>query len=224
MQYLHVFLCAVGSFIALFLLTKLIGNRQVSQLNMFDYINGITIGSIAAEMATSLEDDFLLPLLAMVIYASLTFIISIMTSKSLKIRRFFSGKPMVLLQNGQLYYKNFSKSKLDLSEFLTECRENGYFNIAELQTAVMEPNGKISFMPRAMCRPTTARDLNVKLDEEKPVISVIMDGKVIDENLHYTGNNMIWLEKQLKQSGFDRPEQVFLATCDSSNNLSVYGK
>lgn len=93
MDLLNIALTSIGSIIVLFLLTKLIGNRQMSELNMFDYINGITIGSIAAEMATSLEGDFLKPLLAMIIYGVVTVLISILANKNIKLRRFSMVKP-----------------------------------------------------------------------------------------------------------------------------------
>ena len=104
MDLLNVALTSIGSIIVLFLLTKLIGNRQMSELNMFDYINGITIGSIAAEMATSLEDDFLKPLLAMIIYGVVTVLISILANKNIKLRRFLNGKTLVLYKNNRILY------------------------------------------------------------------------------------------------------------------------
>lgn len=105
MELLNIFLASIGSIIALFILTKLIGNKQVSQLSLFDYVNGITIGSIAAEMATSLENDFLKPLTAMVIYASSTIVISYVSCKSEKLRKLFQGSSLILYQNGNLYKK-----------------------------------------------------------------------------------------------------------------------
>ena len=126
---------SLGSLVALFILTKLMGNKEMSQLSMFDYIIGITIGSIAAEMSTALEDDFMQPLVAMIVYAVVAVIISIVSNKSLKIRRIIYGNSLILLDNGELYRKNFKKAKLDINEFLTQCRTNGYFNINDIQTA-----------------------------------------------------------------------------------------
>ena len=103
MDLLNIALTSIGSIIVLFLLTKLIGNRQMSELNMFDYINGITIGSIAAEMATSLEGDFLKPLLAMIIYGVVTVLISILANKNIKLRRFFNGKTLILYKSPYRY-------------------------------------------------------------------------------------------------------------------------
>lgn len=210
------------SIIALFFLTKMIGNRQVSQLSLFDYINGITIGSIAAELATSLETDVLKPLTAMVIYALATLIVSIINSKSLKFRRFAMGRPIVLMEDGKIYARNLNKARVDLSEMQMQMRGMGYFNLDEVQTVVMEPNGRISVMPRAECRPVNPRDLGLEPSVEKPVTNVIMDGVVLRRNLQFTGNNEQWLRNRLAELGIADPERVFLATCDQNNVLSVY--
>jgi uncharacterized membrane protein YcaP (DUF421 family) len=142
MDFIKISVLSLTSLIVLFILTKLMGNKEMSQLSMFDYIIGITIGSIAAEMSTALEDEFWQPLLAMFIYALVSIIISFISSKSLKFRRIVTGTTLVLLDNGKLYYKNFKKAKLDLDEFLMLCRVNGYFNLSDIQTALLESNGK----------------------------------------------------------------------------------
>ncbi len=224
MELLNVALSSIASIIALFILTKIIGNRQLSELNMFDYINGITIGSIAAEMATSLEGDFLLPLLAMVIYACAAVLISYVASKSEKMRRFFTGRSLILLNNNKMYKENFKKAKIDLAEFLTQCRINGFFDLNEVQTAVFETNGRISFMPKAQERPVTPKDLSIPMQAEKPAVTVITDGLVLSGNLHYTGNDMQWLQKQLTSFGISRTEDVFLAMVDGNNKLNAYIK
>ena len=118
----HILFTSLFSIIVLFLLAKLMGNRQVSQMSMFDYVNGITIGSIAAEFATSLEDDYWMPLTAMVVYGVTAALISYITCKSMAARKFINGKPVVLYENGKLYEKNLAAAKLDINEFLTQCR------------------------------------------------------------------------------------------------------
>lgn len=224
MDLLKVVWLSLGSLLALFILTKLMGNKEMSQLSMFDYIIGITIGSIAAEMATALESDFMQPLLAMVIYAVVSLLISFVSYKSLKINRFLSGPSLILLDNGELYRNNLKKAKLDLSEFLVQCRTNGYFNLSDIQTAILEPNGKISFLPKSEKRPATPSDLNISPPVDMVVVNVILDGQVLKENLYHTGNDELWLEKQLVSQGIQNVSDVYLATCDCNNNLSVYMK
>lgn len=224
MEILHVFLVSVGSFVALFLLTKLMGDRQMSQLSMFDYINGITIGSIAAEMATSLEDDFMKPLTAMAVYALLVILLAIVSNKSLKFRKFVEGEPLLLFDNGKLYRNNLKKAKMDLNEFLTQCRNSGYFDLNNIQTAILESNGKISFLPKAQQRPATPADFNLSPNQDKLVTNIILDGNIMEENLRSTGNDEAWLRKQLEIQGVSKIPEIFLATCDCNNKLSVYIK
>lgn len=224
MDILKIVSLSFGSLVILFILTKLMGNREMSQLTMFDYIVGITIGSIAAEMSTSLENNFMEPVVAMIVYGLVTVFISYITCRSLSLRRFFSGKSRILLDNGKLYRKNFKSAKLDLNEFLMECRINGYFNLTDIQTAILEPNGRVSFLPKSLKRPATPEDLNLSPSIENVVINVILDGVLLKENLAKTGNNINWLENNLKEQGINDMKKVFLATCDNQNNLSVYVK
>lgn len=224
MSVLNIILSSIGSIIALFAITKLIGNKQMSQLSMFDYINGITIGSIAAEMATSLEGDFLYPLTAMLIYAAAAVIYSYINLKSVKSRRFLMGRSVIILKNGNLYVNNLKKAHLDLSEFLIQCRLNGFFDLNEIELAIFEPNGAVSFLPKSEKRPVNNDDLKLQPDRAEPCINVIMSGKILHENLKYMGKTPEWLEKQLKTRRIDNIADVFLATLTESNRLEVFVK
>lgn len=224
MDVLYIILLSLFSLIVLFFLTKLIGYRQMSEMSMFDYVSGITIGSIAAEMATSLEDSFLEPLTAMIVYGLATVLLAVSANKNMAIRRFISGSPYVLLNNGKLYEDNFKKAHVDLSEFLVQCRLNGFFDLSELQAAILEENGKISFLPKAANRPATPTDLNLKPEEEVLVPTYIMDGHILTENLHHSGKDEIWLKKQLAAHGCPDVRNIFLATGNQNNTLNVYEK
>ncbi len=223
MDLLFVACTSVGSLLMLFILTKIMGNKQMSQLSMFDYIVGITIGSISAEMATNLE-EFEKPLLAMVIYALFSVLISYANYKSIVLRRFLTGKSLVLFEDGKLYEGNLKKARIDVDEFLMLCRNQGYFNIAQLQSAILEPNGKISFLPLSKERPATPKDMNLTPPDEKPAINVIIDGHIMQENLMFAGKNEEWLNKQLKTQRVQSISEIFLATCDSEGTLIVYPK
>ncbi|MGN1193092.1 MAG: DUF421 domain-containing protein [Dorea sp.] len=223
-EILYIIALSLGSVIALFILTKLMGYRQMSQMSMFDYINGITIGSIAAEMATSLEENYVQPLTAMIVYALAAILLSWLSSRSIKARRVIEGKPLVLLNNGELYWENLKKAKIDVNEFLVQCRVNGYFDVSKLETAVLEGDGKISFLPKAAERPVTPSDLNLSAQQDYMVANVILDGKIMEENLRHTGNDEKWLKNQIKGQGAENVEDVLLATCDTSNQVTVFLK
>lgn len=219
---LKIIILSLVSEIELFILTKLMGNKEMSQLSMFDYIIGITIGSIAAEMATSLENNFFEPLIAMIVYTVISIGISIMSYKSIKFRRFVYGNSLILLDNGELYKKNFKTAKLDLNEFLVQCRTNGYFSLNDIQTAILESNGKISFLPKSSKRPIVPKDLNINTNQESLETNIILDGHILLENLKSTGNDIMWLTKNLAKKNISNESEVFLATCDSENNLTIF--
>ena len=213
MAILNVILLSLGSLIALFILTKLMGYRQMSEMSMFDYINGITIGSIAAELAASWGEEFWKWTIALVIYGLATFLLSLATDRSIKARRFIAGKPIPLYENGQLLDQNFRRAKLDLNEFLMQCRLAGYFDLSQLEAVLFEPNGMLSILPASPYRPATPFDLNRAVDQSNILIDVILDGKVMEENLAVTGKDLPWLEQVLAAQGC-KIEDVFLALYD----------
>ena len=223
MDTLKIIISTIVSFIALFASSKLIGNKQMSQLNLFDYINGITIGSIAAEMATDLEQNPLHPFIAIIIYTSLVILCDYISKKSIRLRRFLSGRIIILMQNDKLFRQNFKKGRIELTEFMTACRVNGFFNLKDIQTAILEENGKISIMPKSTARPVNDYYLKIALKKETPDIVVISDGVILEKNLKQTGNNMNWLNNQMKNLGIKSEKDIFLAVCNTvENTLSAY--
>lgn len=223
-EILYIIALSIGSFLAILILTKLMGYREMSQLSMFDYINSITIGSIAAEMATSLEENFMEPLVALIVYSLATIFFALLTSKSIKMRRCIEGRPLILMSNGELYRDNLKKAKIDIGEFLTQCRVNGYFDVSKLETVVLEGNGKMSFLLKVSDRPVTPSDMGLSPEQDYLVANVILDGVILEKNLHHTGNDEKWLRNQIKRQGADRIEDILLATCDSNNQITVFMK
>jgi uncharacterized membrane protein YcaP (DUF421 family) len=224
MEILRIIITAFGSMIALFLITKIMGDRQISELSMFDYIIGITIGSIAAEMATSLEDDYTKPLTALIVYGVVSVITSFLTCKSIAFRRFVEGKALILFHNDCINQKNLMKARIDIDEFLTQCRISGYFSLNDIHTAILESNGKISFLPKVQSRPVTPNDLSLNPTQELPFFNIIIDGKVLHGNLKATGHDEKWVEKNLHAKGITDVNEVILAICDKDNNFYAYKK
>lgn len=220
----YIIALSLGSVLAIFILTKLMGYRQMSQMSMFDYIIGITIGSIAAEMSTSLDDSFTQPLTAMIVYALAALTLAWVTSKSIKARRVIEGEPLVLLNHGELYRSNFKKAKMDVTEFLAQCRINGYFDVSKLECAILEGNGRISFLPKVEERPLTPNDIQLTPEQDYMVANVILDGQVMEENLKHMGKDEKWLHTQITAQGAKETEDVLLATCDRSDKVTVYLK
>lgn len=223
-EILYIIALSLGSVAAIFILTKLMGYREISQMSTFDYINSITIGSIAAEMATSLESSFVQPLTAMIVYALATLALSWVSLKSLRARRVIEGTPLVLMNGGELYRENLKKAKINVTEFLAQCRVNGYFDISKLEAAILEGDGKISFLPKVTDRPVTLVDMKLTGEQEHLVANVILDGEIRYENLKHTGKDEKWLLGQIRAQGADSEKDVLLATCDINNKVTVFLK
>ncbi len=209
MDIIKIILTALLSVIALFIVAKLMGHKQVAQLDFFDYISGITIGSIGAELATELEAPWK-PLIALGMYGVVSILLDLLTSKFSKIRKYINGTPTILMNEGKIYRKNLKKAKLDLSEFMLLCREQGYFDLDEIQTVVFEHNGKLSVLPKAENRPATPEDLKITVKASQLGTEIIMDGRVMGENLSRMGRDANWLEKQLKAQSYKDAKEIFL--------------
>ena len=222
MDVIRVILSTLLSVASLFFIAKLMGHKQVAQLDFFDYISGITIGSVAAELATELEKPWK-PLIALAVYGLASVLLRVLTTKLPKTRKFINGTPTILMDSGKLYRKNLKKAKLELSEFLLLCREMGYFDLGEIQTAVFESNGKLSVLPKAANRPATPQDLKITVKEAHIGTEVILDGRVMSDNLSRMGKNEAWLEKQLKSQGYKDAKEIFLGIYRTEDNtLSFY--
>lgn len=221
MSFLILCLTTLGSFGILFLVAKFVGHKQIAQLDFFDYVTGITIGSIAAEMATELEQPWK-PLVAMIIYGGITLLLSILTNKFPICRKYLNGTPTILMDHGKLYRENLKKAKLDLSEFMVMCRQQGYFDLTSIETAIFEYNGKLTILPVSGHRPATPKDLNLAPAQELLFTELIMDGRILEDNLKRMGLDRTWLDKQLKQRHVRSPREVFLALCDRNLTFVLY--
>lgn len=222
MDYLYIVYTSVVSVVVLFIITKIIGNKQMSELNMFDYINGITIGSIAAEAATAIDKKFFYPIIAMAVYGVLGLLISILSSKSIKFRRVMTGRSIILIEMGNIYRKNLSKTRLDINELISQLRNQGYFNIDDVAYAFLEPNGRISVIPKESSRPASLSDVGAVANQTKPAITLVSDGKILESNLKKVSVSLDRLRSEIKASGANDFSNVLLAVYRDDGNISVY--
>lgn len=223
MEILDVILRCLVSLVTLFFVTKMIGKKQVSQFSLFDYVIGISIGNFAAEMAINLDSEYLHGTVAVIVFGVVAYFVSIITLKSLKARKFFIGDPTIIIEDGKILYKNLKRAKFDVNDLLEECRINGYFDISEIDYALMEANGKISFLPKTEYQQPTNKDMNIKKEKASLCANLIIDGQIIHESLRIMHKDEKWLMHELEVKGF-QIEDVILATLDLSENFKVYGK
>lgn len=210
--------------IILFFITKMLGKKQISQLSFFDYVVGISIGSIAADISLDLEKNLLAGIISLFIYGLLAYIISKLTMKSILLRRFFTGVPTVLVENSKIIESGLKKSKIDVNELLAEARIQGYFNLDEINYAIMEINGNISFLPKEIDKPTTKKDMKIKCDNSSLTANVIIDGKILENNLKSISKDKKWLDHELKVQGYNNYKDILLATVDDKEKVIIYEK
>lgn len=210
--------------IILFFITKMMGKKQISELNFFDYVVGITIGSIAADISLDIEKNMIAGIAAIFIYGFISYIISFVSIKSILARRFFIGVPTVLVEKGKIIESGLKKSKIDVNDLLMEARENGYFNLDEIDYALMEVNGNISFLPKEKEKPVTKKDMKIKCSNEGLTVNAIIDSKYMVNNMKAINKDKEWLDHELKVNGYDNYDNILLATIDNNYKVTIYEK
>lgn len=214
----QVILFSLVSLLVMFAATRLGGKRQISQMSIFDYANSITVGSIAAEMATNLESWYR-PFTALLVYGAVTWLVHYGACKSFWLRILIDGRSLVLMKNGVIRKKELGRAGIDLNEFLAQARVAGYHNPNELEGAILETNGQISFLPRSEYKPATVQDVGQSPAPVSLWYDLILDGNIMENNLKECGRDRVWLQEQLHRCGIGQTGEVFYAACDESGNF-----
>lgn len=200
------------------------GKKQISELNFFDYIVGITIGSIAADISLDIEKGIIAGIFSLVIYGFISYFISFISMKSITARRFLVGVPTVLVENGKIIESGLKKVKIDVNDLIMMARESGYFNLDEIDYALMEVNGNISFLPKEKEKPATKKDMKIKCSNEGLTVNAIIDSKYMDNNMAAINKDSEWLNHELKIKGYDNYDNILLATIDNEYKVTIYEK
>ena len=224
MNILDVSYRSIITLVILFFITKMLGKKQISQLSFFDYVVGITIGNIAADISIDTKKSMIDGIISLFIYGFVSLFISYITRKSIILRRFFIGVPTLLVENGKIIESGLSKCKIDVNELLAEARIKGYFDLNEINYAIMETDGKISFLPFEWAKPSNKKDLKIKTSESALVTNLIIDGKCLENNLKNIKKDEDWLIHELKVNGYNHYDDVLLATYDNKNKFTIYRK
>lgn len=206
--------------IILFFLTKWLGKKQISQLNIFEYITGIVLGGIVAIHSFDVNSNIIHGLLAMFVWFIVPYSVEYLSLKSKTFRDFTQGKSTVFIQDGKIMEDNLKKEGFSTDDLLQHLRDNDIFQTADVEFALLEPSGTLSVLPKRENKPLTAKDLGMKLTPKKEPQTVIMDGKMQLEPLANLSLNPNWLETELEKMNVSI-ENVFLAQVDSDGQLTV---
>lgn len=219
-QWLEIVFRTLIAVVFLFLLTKLLGKRQVSQLSVFEYITGITMGSIAAYISLELEATWYVGLIALITWVIVTLAIEFLQLKSKKSRDFMEGQATVLIKDGKILEDNLKKERLSTDELMEQLRRKQIFKAADVEFAIMESSGEINALLARENQPLTPKHLGIKVAPEQEPQTVIMDGKIMDEPLATIGLKREWLNTELEKLGV-AVENVFLGQVDAYGQLYV---
>ncbi|CAH1199299.1 hypothetical protein PAECIP111893_01301 [Paenibacillus plantiphilus] len=219
-NWMEVALRTLLAVVVLFVMTKLLGKRQVSQLSLFEYITGITIGSLAAYISLDLDARWYMGIVSLVVWVAVSVGIEFLQMKSKKGRDFIDGKGTVLVKKGRVLEDNLKKERMTSDELLEQLRKKNVFKVADVEFAMMEPSGDINVMLTKENQPLTAKHLGIKMASEDVPQAVIMDGVIMDEALQTAGYDRAWLKGQLDRLR-TTTEQVFLAQVDSNGKLDA---
>jgi uncharacterized membrane protein YcaP (DUF421 family) len=211
---------AVSLLIILFFFTKWLGMKQLSQLNIFEYITGIVLGGIVAIHVSTLDSPIYFALISMFIWFIIPYLVEQISLKSKAFRNFTQGKSRVVIQNGKIMEDNLKKEHYSTDDLLESLREKNIFKVADVEFAVLEPNGKLNALLKSENRPLTAKDLELEIAPDRETQTVIMDGRPLLEPLANISLNPTWLDAELEKMNASI-ENVFLGQVDSNGQLTI---
>lgn len=209
------------SFFALLILVRLMGKQQVAQLTFFDYIVGITIGSIAATMSVQVNENSFATLSGMVTWSVLAIILAVLGMHNAKFRRVVDGQATVVVRDGKILEDNLKKVRIPIEELMSELRTQGVFSMADVENALFEPGGKISIQKKSEKQPLTPSDMKIAAQYDGLPKTLILDGEIQNEQLKALGLSKAWLHHQLNKQNIREFDEVSLAQLDTKGNLYV---
>jgi uncharacterized membrane protein YcaP (DUF421 family) len=219
-EYTHIIVSSILFVVTLFTITKIGGKKQLSELSFFEYVSGITIGSIAGEVIMGLDGNLFHGVLAIMIFGSFTYLHDLIGIKSKKFRDFFEGNATVFIKEGKVLEENLKKEKYTIDELNSLLRQKNVFKTADVEFAVLEPKGDLSVLLKKELQPITPKDLNMTVAPEKEAHTVIMDGNVLYDQLTASGKNRGWLDTELANLNVTL-DNVFMAQVDSFGKMTI---
>jgi uncharacterized membrane protein YcaP (DUF421 family) len=211
----------VLAFFAILLVTRILGKEQMGELTFYEYVTGITIGSLAADMATITIISPWVILMALVMFAALTFLMGYVSLKNRAARKLLEGEPTLVIQNGKILAKNMSRCRYNIDDMLLQLRTQGVFNVDDVEFAVLESNGQLSVLRKSHKQPVTREDLKIPSGYEGLSSEMIVDGEIIYQNLQQNNLDEAWLILELERQGIRSPKEIMLASLDTRGNLYV---
>lgn len=212
---------SVIGFFSLLIFTRVIGKEQISQLTFFDYVLGITIGSIASDLTTDLSSRAWPHWIGLLSWAALGYLMELITLKWRYAAKYLEGEPTIIIMNGKIMEKSLKKMKYRATDIMALLRNKGVFDLNEVDFAIIEPNGQISVLKKPEHKPLTPKDMKIKVMPSGISTELIYDGIIMEENLTQLNKDKAWLLKELNKQGIKDASEVFLATLNPAGSLYI---
>ncbi len=219
-EILQVITHSLSVFFLLVLLARIIGKKFLGQLTFFDFVTGITIGTIGGAYVTTEVRGYYV-LLSPIILTLLVVGTGYLTLKSVPARKLIEGEPLLLIQNGKIFEKNLGKIRYNQDDLMMQLREKDIFDLSEVEFAQLEPDGKISILKKSQHLPLTPKDLKLNTSYKGISSEIIRDGKIVSQNLEQNHLSHEWLYNELSSRNIKNIRTVFLATLSTDGNLYV---
>ncbi|WP_433743932.1 DUF421 domain-containing protein [Paenibacillus amylolyticus] len=202
---------SIITFITLIIYTRVLGKQQMGNLTYFDYINGITIGSIAGTFATDLSSKAWIHFVSLTIFTLITIIFQFVTMKSRTLSKLMDSDPTLVIQEGKVLEQNLHKMRVKFDELTVMLRQKDVFDITTINYAIMEPDGSLSVVLKPEHQPVTAKDMHMHPPKSKLMTELIIDGVLIKQNLYERHKDIKWLTEQLKKQKVTIQDIAFAA-------------
>ena len=218
------FIRTVITFSVLFFAMRIMGKRQLGELEPIELTVAILISNLASQPLADTGTPLLYGLIPVLTLLCLQVIITLISARSIRLRRILGGNPSIIIENGRIDQNELKSSRVSLDELFQELRGQGYTDVSEIKRAVLETDGSLSIIPFDRYAPATPDALGIQVEEKKLATAVISDGRLLSSNLKSLGLNEKWLYSELRKSGISKPKDVFLMTVDADNKASVIKK
>ena len=221
---IKVLLFSALSYVTLFVISKLLGKKQIAELDFIDYVTGISIGSIA-EMATETDKPFYHYLVAMGIFFLFDIAVTLIGRTCNPMKRFLRGAPIILISQGELDFKALKKSKIDFYDLLGLARAKGYFDLSEIEYAVFETDGELSILATDKARQVKKEDFPSIPDKQADLTSyLVVDGQISGYALSQINKDKKWLKQRLQEQDCELSKIMYATYDDKTQKLTVVNK
>lgn len=209
------------AFFSLLIFARLLGKQQISQLTFFDYVLGITIGSIAASLTTELTSRAWYHFVGLVVWTVAVLALQLISETWRYASKYVDGEPVVVVMNGKIMEDTMKKMRYRSVDLMEQLRDKGVFDLNEVEFAILETNGKLSVLKKPQFQPITPLHMNIPSIPNGIGTELIYDGKIVKQNLKDLRITEEWLKTQLKAKGINDVSEVFLATITPSGSFFV---